>query len=66
MSGWSFLALGFVFVVGSDVADDERFGLHLFLGHMGCQQFRQTCISFNPTRGLAILRMHFVSNIFCL
>jgi hypothetical protein len=31
---------------------------------MGCQQFRQTCVSFNPTWGMAILLIHFVSNIF--
>ena len=36
MPGWSFFALWFVFVVGND---DDRFGLPLFSGHMGCQQF---------------------------
>ena len=46
--GWSFfLAIGIIFEVGND--DDDGFGLPLNFGHMGCQQFRQTCVSFNPT-----------------
>ena len=62
MPVWFVVAFGFAFVVGN--FDNDVFGCPIFLGYTGCQQFWQTCISFNPTWGLAILCMHFVSNIF--
>ena len=62
--GFFNLAIGIIFEVCND--DDDWFGLPLNFGHMSCQQFRQTCVSFNLTWGLAILLIHFVSNIFAL
>ena len=49
---------------GSFWCPERKFGI--FSGHMVCQQFLLTCSSFNPSCGLAIPQLYFLSNIFAL